>query len=120
MNHNKIQIGEDVTIYQGDCLEVMKTLDDNSVDAVITDPPYGTGGRDGAVHLNNRSISGNRQSRDSYIWFTRTMAGLLYEKTKANSHCSSKNSIYVSRGKARENLRKQVERFDRAPASKRR
>ena len=29
-------------IYQGDCLEVMKTLPDNSVDAVITDPPYGT------------------------------------------------------------------------------
>ena len=41
MNHNKIQIGEDVTIYQGDCLEVMKTMEDKSVDAVITDPPYG-------------------------------------------------------------------------------
>ena len=25
----------------GDCLEVMKTLPDNSIDAVITDPPYG-------------------------------------------------------------------------------
>jgi hypothetical protein len=25
----------------GDCLEVMKTLPDKSVDAVITDPPYG-------------------------------------------------------------------------------
>lgn len=27
-------------IYQGDCLEVMKTLPENSVDAVITSPPY--------------------------------------------------------------------------------
>jgi len=27
----------------GDCIEVMKTLPDNSVDAVITDPPYGIG-----------------------------------------------------------------------------
>ena len=26
----------------GDCLEVMKTIKDNSVDAIITDPPYGT------------------------------------------------------------------------------
>ena len=26
----------------GDCLEVMKTIEDNSVDAIITDPPYGT------------------------------------------------------------------------------
>ena len=27
----------------GDCLEIMKTLPDNSVDAVVTDPPYGIG-----------------------------------------------------------------------------
>ena len=30
----------DVRLILGDCLEVMKTLPDNSVDAVITDPPY--------------------------------------------------------------------------------
>ena len=28
-------------ILQGDCVEVMKTMPDNSVDAVVTDPPYG-------------------------------------------------------------------------------
>lgn len=28
-------------IIQGDCLEVMRTLPENSVDAVVTDPPYG-------------------------------------------------------------------------------
>ena len=27
---------------KGDCLEVMKTIEDNSIDAIITDPPYGT------------------------------------------------------------------------------
>ena len=26
----------------GDCLEVMKTIPDRSIDAIITDPPYGT------------------------------------------------------------------------------
>ena len=26
----------------GDCLEIMKTIKDNSIDAIITDPPYGT------------------------------------------------------------------------------
>jgi site-specific DNA-methyltransferase (adenine-specific) len=31
----------DVTLYQGDCLEIMPTLADGSVDAVVTDPPYG-------------------------------------------------------------------------------
>ena len=31
-----------MTLYKGDCLEVMKTIEDNSIDAIITDPPYGT------------------------------------------------------------------------------
>ncbi len=26
---------------EGDCLEILRSLDDNSVDAVVTDPPYG-------------------------------------------------------------------------------
>ena len=30
------------SIVQGDCLEVMKDIPDGSIDAVITDPPYGT------------------------------------------------------------------------------
>jgi DNA methylase len=29
-----------VTVYQGDCLDVLKLLAPNSVDAVVTDPPY--------------------------------------------------------------------------------
>ena len=28
-------------IYTGDCLELMKRIDDDSVDLVLTDPPYG-------------------------------------------------------------------------------
>ena len=30
-------------IIQGDCLEVMKKMDANSIDTIITDPPYGIG-----------------------------------------------------------------------------
>ena len=30
-------------ILRGDCLDVLKTLPDNSVDSVVTDPPYGLG-----------------------------------------------------------------------------
>jgi len=29
-------------LYKGDCLEVMKTIEDNSIDAIICDLPYGT------------------------------------------------------------------------------
>lgn len=31
-----------MTLYKGDCLEVMKLIPDDSIDAIITDPPYGT------------------------------------------------------------------------------
>ena len=33
----------EVKLILGDCLDVMKTMPDKSVDAVITDPPYGVG-----------------------------------------------------------------------------
>src|SRR5690554_5259337 len=32
-----------VDIRQGDCLEVMADMADNSTDAIVTDPPYGLG-----------------------------------------------------------------------------
>ena len=31
-----------IELIQGDCLEVMKSIPDGSIDAIITDPPYGT------------------------------------------------------------------------------
>lgn len=35
--------GQDFTLYQGDNLDVLPTLADNSVDAIVTDPPYELG-----------------------------------------------------------------------------
>lgn len=40
MAFDKVQIG-DCTLYHGDCLEVLPTLEAGSVDLVFTDPPYG-------------------------------------------------------------------------------
>lgn len=34
-------------IIVGDCLDVMRTMADNSVDAIVTDPPYDLTSRDG-------------------------------------------------------------------------
>ena len=31
-----------INLYKGDCLEVMQQIPDGSIDAIITDPPYGT------------------------------------------------------------------------------
>ena len=32
---------DNITLYHGDCLEILPTLETGSVDAVVTDPPYG-------------------------------------------------------------------------------
>lgn len=34
---------ECVALHHGDCADVMRTLPDNSVDSIVTDPPYGLG-----------------------------------------------------------------------------
>jgi site-specific DNA-methyltransferase (adenine-specific) len=36
----QVQIGN-ATLYRGDCMDVLRTLPDNSLDSVVTDPPYG-------------------------------------------------------------------------------
>jgi DNA modification methylase len=71
------------TIHHGDCLEVMARMDANSVDAVVTDPPYCSGGateaaRGGATHqgLRSETIKAGR-----FKWFgsdNMTTAGLVW------------------------------------------
>jgi site-specific DNA-methyltransferase (adenine-specific) len=49
-------------LYQGDCLDVLRTLDESSVDAIVTDPPYdltaGKKGGTGTATLNPHSPAG--------------------------------------------------------------
>jgi len=37
-------------LYNGDCLEIMKTMEDNSIDITITSPPYNLGNRHETHH----------------------------------------------------------------------
>lgn len=43
MEYKLEKLSDDVTLYCGDCLEVMAEMEAGSVDSVITDPPYGIG-----------------------------------------------------------------------------
>lgn len=57
------------TLHCGDCLEVLRTLPDNSVDAVVTDPPAGIGFMTG-----NSGWDGNKGGRDQWInWLAEVM-----------------------------------------------
>ena len=51
------------TIINGDCIEVMKTLDEGSIDLIVTSPPYGVG-IDYDVHDDD-------MTPDEYLEFTR-------------------------------------------------
>lgn len=42
-NVEPFQVYDGVTVYHGDCLEVMARMPASSVDAVVSDPPYGIG-----------------------------------------------------------------------------
>lgn len=48
---------EALKLIHGDCLEALKTLPDESVDAIITDPPYGTN-EEGKNKLNGFTSTG--------------------------------------------------------------
>jgi DNA modification methylase len=37
----KVFMSKEVDLQQGDCLELLKQIPDNSVDSIVTDPPYG-------------------------------------------------------------------------------
>ena len=59
-------------VIHGDCLDALHALPDNSVDAVVTDPPYMVG----AVSVGNaRSKSGTwADMENSAYWFSAWMA----------------------------------------------
>ena len=53
-----------------DCLEGMKQLDDNSIDLVITSPPYNTGSRDDCM-INSKYINfDDNKTEEEYIFWT--------------------------------------------------
>lgn len=48
-------------IHLGNCLEVLKGIPDNSVDSIVTDPPYGLSfmGKSGITMCQNRQSGKN-------------------------------------------------------------
>ena len=56
-------------LYHGDCLEILPTLEAGSVDAVITDPPYGIGKKNIVPgSRTDRNSKGRDDSMDCFNW----------------------------------------------------
>lgn len=90
-----------VTLYHGDCIEVMRTLPDGSVHAVLTDPPYGLEfmgkGWDGADGF-RRSLNEADAGRDSV--FGRTSAkGPEYNTGRGVRVAAERASELTAKGK---------------------
>lgn len=70
-----------ITIYNGDCLDIMQTLEPNSFDLVLTDPPYGMDYQSGWRAEKHKKIILD----DSIDWFEKT-AFDFYKLLKENTH----------------------------------
>lgn len=95
---------EEVKLLQGDCLELMKDIPDRSVDMVLTDPPYSSGGLfvgdrkastrtkycdsnyNGAARFQN--FSGDNMDQRSFTEFMRMVLAKCRQKAKPESVCS--------------------------------
>jgi len=80
---------DQVTLYHGDCLEVMASMPDQSVHAVLTDPPYSSGGRRENARSLRKSmvretedddwIRGDAMSTNGFTWLMR-MCGIQWRR----------------------------------------
>lgn len=80
--NNKIGTLDLNTIHQGDCLELLKSLPDNSVDLVITSPPYNLKGLKTTYGKKARMNDGDAEWWDSiqYDGYDDNMPEPLYQK----------------------------------------
>ena len=66
-------------VIQGDCLEVMKDIPDNSVDSIVTDPPAG-------ISFMGKSWDTDRGGRDSWIKWMSEVATECKRVLKPGGH----------------------------------
>ena len=74
-------------LIHGDCLEVLKTIEDNSIDLVITDPPYGmkyTSNR--SIYVDSVTKNAIANDDENVLEIMEELLNILDTKTKIDSH----------------------------------
>lgn len=93
----KFTIPEMNRIYNGDCLEIMRTWPDACVDLVVTDPPYGV-----SYVTNHRAANDPLRQRDiandtgDWLPFARSWFSEVCRLLKPNSHFYSFGSFVTA------------------------
>ena len=67
-------------IYCGDCLEVMRKLEDNSIDSIVTDPPAG-------ISFMGKVWDKDKGGRDKWIEWMQEIATECLRVIKPGGHC---------------------------------
>lgn len=68
-----------VTLLNGDCLEKLKDLEENSIDSIVTDPPAG-------ISFMNKEWDNNKGGRDSWIKWMEDIASECLRVLKPGGH----------------------------------
>lgn len=68
-------------VINGDCLEILKTYKDNSIDCIITDPPYGMD-----YQSNRRKVKMKKIYQDNNLKWSSEFFKYCYRVMKNNTH----------------------------------
>ena len=84
------------TLYLGDCLDLAPELPERTVDAVLTDPPFSSGGRRENARSIRKSmnrgmsdddwIAGDAMSTGGFVWMMRALAARIRPSLKPGAH----------------------------------
>ena len=88
-------------LYQGDCLDVLKDIEKESIDLVVCDPPYKTTKRGGSGTMQGFFLTKNGKNGNGGFEYNNLNIAdylpLLYEVMKPDSHgyimCNDKNLV---------------------------
>jgi len=88
---SEIDMLEPNKIYNMDCLDGMKQLDDNSIDLIVTDPPYGIDYQSNMRVVSDKFKKMRNDDNDSRFKIYNVSYNLLKKDTVAVIFCSFKN-----------------------------
>ena len=66
-------------IYHGDCLDILPTIEDKSIDLMVTDPPY--------FKIINQEWDNTWDSLDHFVSWYKKILNICYDKLKPNGSC---------------------------------